>query len=406
MEAFNAAFCRTVEKELAEGVFDEVVAMRRYIHAHPGVGTDTGETEAYVREKLTEYGVTVLPARTGVLAVISGRSHEKMAALRADMDALPLREENDVPYRSLYEGKMHACGHDAHTAMLLGAAKILSGHREELPCDVLLIFQPSEEGPTVNGALEMLKETDRLGLTEKICVIFGQHVFNNAPTGRVGTRMGALAASADTFMIRFIGCGGHCSEPHLNVDALSLGVRFVDAMESFMSRRVDPLDSAVCAIGSFHAGTSHNIVPETAELSGSIRCQREETRELIKTHLRRIAEGVCHGWDADFELKFMPGLPVLVNDGAAAAYALSVARQTVGRDYYDIPTPMMYAEDFCFYAQRIPACFLNLGTRNEEKGFVEKNHSPRFDIDEAAFTAGVKMLCSLAANVPEEMRHG
>lgn len=399
MEGFNATFRETVERELSAGVFDEVVAMRRHIHAHPGVGIHTEETEQYVREKLASYGVEILPAQTGVLAIIPGRCRDKLVGLRADMDALPLTEENAVPYRSLYEGKMHACGHDAHTAMLLGAAKILSKHREVLPCDVLLIFQPSEEGPVVNGAEEMLRETDRLGLTDKICLLFGQHVFNNAPTGRVGTRFGAVAASADIFSIKFIGRGGHCAEPHRNVDALSLGVRFVDAMESFMSRRIDPMDNAICAISTFHAGTSHNITPETAEIGGSIRCQSEETRERIKTHMRRIAEGICHGWDARFELEFLLSLPVLVNGDAATAYAREVARETVGQDYYDIPTPMMYAEDFCFYARRIPSCFLNLGTRNEEKGFVEKNHSPRFDLDEAALSAGVKLLCALAANV-------
>ena len=400
MENFNEAFRKVVEQELREGVFEQVVEMRRQIHMHPCLGMETAETERYVKEKLNEYGVEVLPSQVGVLALIPGRDHEQLAALRADMDALPLTEENDVPYCSLYQGKMHACGHDAHTAMLLGAAKILSAHRDVLPHDVLLVFQPCEEGPIISGAAEILKEMDRLGLTPRIKMMFGQHVFNNADCGKVGTRYGSVAASTDVFKLTFIGSGGHCAEPHMSVDALSLGARFVTEMESFMSRRMDPFDNAVCAIGTFHAGTANNIVPETATLTASIRCQREETRGLILQHVKQIAEGICHGWDAHFELEVTRGLPVLVNDNAATDYAVDVIKKTVGEEnYYAIPTPMMGAEDFTYYAERVPSCFLNIGSRNVEKGFTVKNHSPRFDIDEDCFFPGVAILCALAANV-------
>ena len=400
MEQFNAAFSQIVEKELHEGVFAQVVEMRRQIHMHPCIGMDTQETENYVKEKLNHYGVEILPSQTGVLARIPGKCHDHLVALRADMDALPLTEENDVPYCSLYEGKMHACGHDAHTAMLLGAARILSAHRDVLPYDVLLVFQPCEEGPIISGAAEILKDMDRLGLTEKIKVMFGQHVFNNADAGKVGTRYGSVAASTDVFTLKFIGSGGHCAEPHMNVDALSLGARFVTEMESFMSRRMDPFDNAVCAIGTFHAGTANNIVPETATLTASIRCQREETRGVILDHVKKIAEGICHGWDATFQLDVTRGLPVLINDDQATAYAMEIAKLTVGEENcYDIPTPMMGAEDFAYYAERVPSCFLNIGTRNAEKGFTVKNHNPRFDIDEAGLFPGVQMLCNLAANV-------
>lgn len=399
MEKINMDFKEKVEKALENGLFREVVEMRRCIHQHPGIGIFTQETEAYVKEKLTAWGIRIIPSKTGVLALIEGRCHDNMVALRADMDALPLTEENDVPYRSLYEGKMHACGHDAHTAMLLGAAKVMVENRDALPYDVLLVFQPSEEGPIISGAFEMLKDMDEQGLTEKIKAIFGQHVFNNAPAGMVGTRYGAVAASTDVFVLKFIGHGGHCAEPDKNVDALSLGARFVTEMESFMSRRLSPFDNAICAIGTFHAGTANNIVPETATLTASIRCQKEETRDVIINHVRRIAEGICYGWDATFELDVTRGLPVLVNDDSATSYARSIAIATLGEEkYYDIPTPMMGAEDFTYFAERIPACFLNIGTLNEEKGYSANVHNPKFDIDENALASGVKMLCALAAN--------
>lgn len=400
MKEINLALKEIVEKELTGGVFDEVVSMRRHIHMHPCVGIFTEETEAYVKEKLAAYGIEILPSKTGILAVIKGKCHDQLVALRADMDALPLTEENDVPYRSTYEGKMHACGHDSHTAMLLGAAKILAAHREELPYDVLLVFQPSEEGPIISGAYEMLKDMDELGLTEKIMVMFGQHVFNNADAGKVGTRYGSVSASTDVFTLKFIGSGGHCAEPDKSIDALSLGVRFVTEMESFMSRRIDPFDNAICAIGTFHAGTACNIIPETATLTASVRCQREATRGIILDHVKKIAEGICHGWDATFELDVTRGLPCLVNNDDATTYARAVAKQILGEEnYYDIPTPMMGAEDFAYFSERVPACFLNVGARNEAKGFTAKVHSPRFDIDEACLAAGVKMLCALAANV-------
>lgn len=399
MKKINTAFKEIVERELNDGVFQEVVDMRRHIHMHPCVGIFTQETEKFVREKLAAWGIGTLETKTGVLAVIPGRCHEQMVALRADMDALPLKEENDVPYCSMYEGKMHACGHDAHTAMLLGAAKIMKAHQDVLPYDVLLVFQPSEEGPIISGAEEMLKEMDDMGLTEKIRVMFGQHVFNTENTGTVGTRYGSVSASTDVFTLKFIGSGGHCSMPEESVDALSLGARFVTEMESFMSRRISPFDNAVCAIGTFHAGTANNIIPETATLTASIRCQREATRGLILDHAKRLAEGICHGWDATFELDVTRGLPVLVNDENTTSYARNVAVQVVGAENYrDISTPMMGAEDFAYFAERVPACFLNVGTRNEAKGFTAKAHNPRFDIDEDGLAVGVKMLCALAAN--------
>lgn len=400
MGEYNHKFQGIVEHALKDGVFDETVAMRRDIHMHPGVGIYTQETEEYIKEKLAALHIEVIPSKTGVLAKIPGRDHSQFVGLRADIDALPITEENDVPYRSQYEGKMHACGHDAHAAMLLSAAKILSQNAEVLPYDVLLVFQPSEEGPIISGAAEMLKDMDELGLTEKVRVMFGQHVQNPLPVGKVGTRHGSMYASTDVFTLTFIGSGGHCAQPHENIDALSLGAHFVTEMESFMSRRMDPFDNAVCAIGTFHAGTANNVVPETCTLTASIRCQREGTRDLILQHVKQIAEGLCLGWDAQYKLDITRGLPVLVNDDAATDYAVRIAKETVGEEnYVEIETPTMGAEDFTYFCRRFPACYLSLGTGNPEKGFCVKAHNPRFDIDETGLANGVKMLCALAANV-------
>lgn len=394
----NAEFSNAVECEI-ESRFEEFVSMRRHIHMYPEVGMETGETEAFVKKQLDRLNVKILPSNVGVMALIPGKNHDHIVALRADMDALPLKEESGLPFSSKHEGKMHACGHDMHTAMLLGCAEILNNHRECLEYDVLLIFQPCEEGPILSGAKEMIPELERLGLKDKIAVVFGQHVFNSLDTGKAGFRFGSGSASTDVFKLTFIGSGGHCCNPHKNIDALSLGAKFVSEMESFMSRRMDPMDNAICSIGTFHSGTANNIVPETATLTASIRCQREETRGLILEHVDKIAAGICHGWDADYELEASRGLPVLQNDSKTVDYAIEVSNQILGEDKtVMLPYPMMGAEDFSYFSELFPVAFITLGARNCDKGCDGENHNPHVRYDEEVIRTGVKMFCNLAAN--------
>ena len=268
-------FFDLIEKELP-AIWEEAVKDRRYLHMHPEVGFDTQNTEKYITEILKTLNVELLDAKMGVMGIIRGKDSSRIVALRADMDALPIQEANEVPYASVCPGKMHACGHDGHTSMLLGTARFLSEHRDLLPMDVLLVFQPAEEGPDLGGARVMLKDLQEKGIAKKIVNFFALHLFNDYPTGKVGVKYGSMAASTDEYDITILGKGGHAAQPHKCVDALSVGAQIVNSMESYMSRRMDPFDQAIFSVGIFHAGTAKNIIAQTAKIAGTIRCQRED----------------------------------------------------------------------------------------------------------------------------------
>ena len=382
---------------LLPDAFEEAVKNRRLIHMNPEVGFDTQDTEALVRAYLAPLGVTFLPSRIGVMALIPGQDSSRILALRADMDALPIQEENDVPYRSQVPGKMHACGHDGHTAMLLGAAKVLCALRETLPCDVLLIFQPAEEGPNLGGARVMLADLREQGIDKRIERIYALHLLNDYPVGTVGTKAGSMASSTDEFDVTILGRGGHAGQPYKCIDALSIGAKVVTAVESYMSRRMDPFDQAICSVGVFEAGTAKNVVAGRAHIAGTIRCQREETRAAIIENLERITRGVCDAFGAACEIDILHGLPVLMNDAAEAAFGTDVAAQVVGaKNVVTLQNPMMGAEDFAYFTEAFPGAFLWIGSANEAKGLAQQNHQPHFDFDEDALAVGIKVLCGLA----------
>ena len=382
---------------LLPDAFEEAVKNRRLIHMNPEVGFDTQDTEALVRAYLAPLGVTFLPSRIGVMALIPGQDSSRILALRADMDALPIQEENDVPYCSQVPGKMHACGHDGHTAMLLGAAKVLCALRETLPCDVLLIFQPAEEGPNLGGARVMLADLREQGIADRIERIYALHLLNDYPVGTVGTNAGSMASSTDEFDVTILGRGGHAGQPYKCIDALSIGAKVVTAVESYMSRRMDPFDQAICSVGVFEAGTAKNVVAGRAHIAGTIRCQREETRAAIIENLERITRGVCDAFGASCEIDILHGLPVLMNDAAEAAFGAEIAAQVVGaKNVITLQNPMMGAEDFAYFTEAFPGAFLWIGSANEAKGLAQQNHQPHFDFDEDALAVGIKVLCGLA----------
>lgn len=397
--SFNQDFMNLVHEE-AVRIQEEVTANRRYLHMHPEIGFDTHNTEEMVKRSLKSWGIEILPGKMGVFGIIRGRDSSRMVALRADMDALCLQEENDVPYKSQIPNKMHACGHDAHTAMLLGAAKILQAHRDQLPMDVLLVFQPAEEGPNLGGARVMLADLREKGMAEKIVHFFGLHVFNDFPVGEVVFKYGSMMSSTDEFYIKVKGKGGHAGFPHQTVDALSVGAKIIDAMETFMSRRMDPFDSAVFSVGIFEAGTAINIIADSAKISGTIRCQKETTRAYILENMERIAKKTCEAFGASCHIDVVHGLPPMVNDTQTTDYAVEIGKKVFGEESCCMmPKAMLGAEDFAFFAQAIPSCFIAIGTGNPEKGSTWPAHHPRFDIDEDALPIGVQMLCNLAANV-------
>ena len=382
-EAFHTSL-HTAMKARAAEILPEVIELRRTIHKHPETGFDTGETEKLVKTFLEREHIAILPSELGVLGLIRGQNHDRIVALRADMDALPLQEETGLPYCSQVPGKMHACGHDGHTAMLLGTAKILQEYADELPTDILLIFQPAEEGPGLGGAVKMVPQIQNTGIADKIIAAFGQHVSNDYPAGFVALKKGPVAASTDSFDITFIGKGGHAGRPNECIDALSAGAKFVTAMESFMSRHTDPFDPCVCSIGIFQAGTAKGIVAESAHLGGTIRCQKEETRTYIIDNLKRVAQGVAYATGTECDIQVKRGVLGLRNDNDMVDYARSVMDHVVGKDHQiELPHPMMGAEDFSYYAKEFPAAFYWLGTRNEQKGCTALLHNAHFNFDES-----------------------
>ena len=392
-------FFELIEKELP-AIWEEAVKDRRYLHMHPEVGFDTQNTEKYVIEILKELNIEILDAKMGVMGLIRGNDSSRIVALRADMDALPIQEANEVPYASVYPGKMHACGHDGHTAMLLGAARFLSAHRELLPVDVLLVFQPAEEGPNLGGARVMLADLKEKGIADRIINFFGLHLFNDYATGKVGVKYGSMAASTDEFDITILGKGGHAAQPHKCVDALSVGVQVINSMESYMSRRMDPFDQAIFSVGMFHAGTAKNIIAQTAKIAGTIRCQREETRAWIIKDMENIVKGICSGYGADCQIDVLRGLPVLINEKEAVDYSAQVAEQIVGKEnLMFLQNPMMGAEDFAYFAEAIPSSFIWIGSASEEKGLTQQNHQPRFDFDEDALALGIRLLTAMAVHI-------
>lgn len=387
-----------------ENYFGEIVSFRRHLHMHPETGLDTKDTEAYIRKFLEGEGVCVLESQAGVIGYIKGgKSGGCCVAMRADIDALPLAEENDVPYKSQVPGKMHACGHDGHTAMLMGAAHVLNKHRCELSTDVVLVFQPAEEGPFPGGAVIMLEDLKKLGLLEKIKAIVALHLTTEHPVGKIAIGRGSMMASTDEYDIEITGVGGHVGLPHRAVDALSIAAKFVTDMESFMSRRIDPFDSAVFGTGVMRAGSARNIIPEKAVLSGSLRCQREETRGYVLANAEKILKALCEAYGAKYEMKVTRGLPVLRNDDAVVAVMEKSAEETAGSgNIIRLRYSNMGAEDFAFFSEAVPAAFVWIGARNEEKGFTHMMHNPKFDIDENALKTGAALLCRTAAAIGEK----
>lgn len=384
----------SIEKAV-EQYKEETIHNRRHLHMNPEIGFDTKETEQFIRNKLKEYGIETLPTKVGVLAEIKGKTDEYIA-FRADIDALPLHEENDVPYASKKGNMMHACGHDAHTAILLTTARILKKNQDSLNESVLLIFQPAEEGPNLGGARLIVKELQENGMIHKIKYMYGLHVFNNYPLGTIEVRYGGMMASTDEFDIEIIGSAGHAGEPQNTIDAISVIAKVIAGIETWMSRRMNPLDQGICSIGMLRGGTAKNIVAEKASISGTIRCLKNETRDEIIDAIRSISENFAKAYGATARVSILRGLPPLTNDKNVTVNVEKILRKNLKDCIIErMEEPVMGAEDFAFYAQVIPSTFIHIGSRNEKKGFYHLAHTPKFDIDEDAMDVGIKVLCNL-----------
>jgi amidohydrolase len=369
----------------------EITAWRRDFHAHPELLYDVHRTAAAVAEKLKSFGcdeVVTGIGRTGVVGVIRGRKPgAKVVGMRADMDALPIEEATALPYKSTVAGKMHACGHDGHTAMLLGAAKYLADTRN-FAGTAVMIFQPAEEGGA--GAQAMVRDGlfDRFGIQE----VFGMHNYPHMPVGEFAIRSGPMMASTDSVAIRLEGKGSHAAWPHLGVDPVLVGAQIVNALQTIVARNVDPLEAAVISICVFRAGQADNVMPQHATLRGTVRTLSPAVRELVKTRVYDVVEGTAKLHGAKADLSYTPGYPVLVNDDGRAAFAASVAAEIAGKDKVDRNTPpLMGAEDFAYMLQERPGAFIYVG--NGDSAML---HHPAYDFNDDAIPLGTSYWVRLA----------
>lgn len=383
-----------------------LVELRHQLHANPELSFEERETSALVLRELQGLGLEIrtgLAKGTGIVAVLKGTApgadsaQARVVALRADMDALPIQEQNQFAYASKVPGKMHACGHDGHTASLLGAAKVLAQHRARLKGQVVFCFQPAEENG--GGGRYMVNEG---ALDHPACsAAFAQHGISSLPLGHVGVRSGPSHAASDALRIVVRGQGGHGAAPHLSVDPIVLGARVIEALQSVVSREVNPVDSAVITIGAVHAGTARNVIPEHLEMLGTIRSLKAGVRKSVHAAVRRTAEGICAAGGGAAEVEITDGYPVMVNDPQAAAFACRVAEEIVGKDHTrELQQPTMGGEDFGFFLQKVPGCMFRVGvaTRDDYPGL----HHPLYDYSDEALPVAVAMFCRIAERYLEE----
>jgi hippurate hydrolase len=369
----------------------EIAGWRQDFHAHPELLYEVHRTAALVADKLKAFGcddvVTGL-GRTGVVGVIRGRkSGDKVVGLRADMDALPIEEATDLPYKSTVPGKMHACGHDGHTAMLLGAAKYLADTRN-FAGTAIVIFQPAEEGGA--GARAMIRDGlfDRFGIQK----VFGMHNAPSLPVGEFAIRTGPMMASTDAIDIELEGVGGHAGWPHYGVDTVLVGAQIVNQLQSIVSRNVDPLQAAVISICMFEAGQTENVIPATARLRGTARSLSPKVRSLVEKRVREVVEGTARLYGATAKLTYTPGYPMLVNEERQTDFAASVACDIAGADKVRIGTaPVMGGEDFAYMLEERPGAFIWLGN-----GDSAALHHPAYNFNDEAIPAGTSFWVKLA----------
>jgi len=369
----------------------ELVNWRRQLHQHPELGFQEHHTAEFIARKLQAWGIEHQTgiAKTGIVATIDGKGSGPVLAIRADMDALPIQEENEVSYRSRRDGIMHACGHDGHTAIALGTACYLSQHRQDFQGTVKIIFQPAEEGP--GGAKPMIEA----GVLKNpdVEAIIGLHLWNTLPLGTLGVRSGALMAAVECFRCQIIGRGGHGAMPHQTIDSVLVSSQIVNALQAIVARNINPLDSAVVTVGELHAGTALNVIADTARMSGTVRYFNPELENAIGQRVEQIIAGVCQSYGATYDLEYWQLYPATVNDVAMAELVRSVASTVVETPLGIVPEcQTMGGEDMSFFLQEVPGCYFFVGSANAEKGLDYPHHHPRFDFDETALGMGVEMF--------------
>ena len=380
---------KDLQRETEENFGEKIVALRRDIHREPELGFDTEKTAEKVLAAIdglpldVETGV----ARNGIVATLKGDGNGPTVALRADMDALPIQEETGLPFASEIEGRMHACGHDGHTSMLVGAAHVLAGMRDRLGGTVKFVFQPAEEGG--GGGKVMVDE----GVADDVSSIFALHLWPGLPFGKVATKEGPIMAAADAFEMEIKAAGGHGAMPHLGSDAIAIAAQVVTALQTVVSREVDPVEPAVLTVGEIGAGTAFNIIPDRARLGGTVRTLNADLRKRMPERMEELARGVAKGMRGDADLDYTFSYPVTINDEDAAGRVLSVAEELFGGEsILELPNPSMGAEDFSYFLEKVPGAFIWLGVGEDVSGL----HTSRLAFDEEILPRGSALLAALA----------
>ena len=384
-------------KDLAKQLAPELIEVRRYLHAHPELSYKEFKTSAYIQQQLTTLNIPFeVKATTGVIGLIKGKNPDKrVVALRGDMDALPITEENDVPYKSVNPGIMHACGHDVHTTCLLGAAKILNTLKDEWEGTVKLIFQPGEE-KNPGGASLLIKE----GVLENPVPqsIFALHVHTGLQIGKLSFRGGMVMASADEIYITVRAKGGHAAAPQNTADTILIASHLIISLQQIVSRNNDPFNPSVLSITSFQGGYTTNVIPSEVKLMGTFRAMNEEWRFKAHELITKLSTELVHSMGAEIDIKIDVGYPFVLNNEKLSAAAREKAEAYLGAENIEETELRMGAEDFAYYSHRIPGCFFRLGVRNIAKGISIGVHTPTFNIDEDAIEIGMGMMALLGAS--------
>jgi amidohydrolase len=385
-------------KKLAKEYSQEFIAIRHHLHANPELSYQEFETSKFIQKKLKEFGISYdVKATTGVVGLIKGKNPDsRVFAIRADIDALPILEENNVPYKSTKKGIMHACGHDVHTTCLLGAGKILNNLKTEWQGTIKLIFQPGEE-KNPGGASYMIKE----GVLEnpKPSGIVAMHVHTGMPVGKTSFRSGKVMASADELYFTIKGKGGHAASPHLCVDPILIASHLIISLQQLVSRNSNPFNPSVLSITSFHGGATTNVIPNEVKLMGTFRAMDEKWRADAHQLIEKISNELVHSMGGEIELHIDKGYPAVINDDELNKVVKNAAGEFLGTENVEETELRMGAEDFGYYAQQIPACFYRVGVMNKEQGITSGVHTPTFNIDENAIEVGMGLMAWLGTRV-------
>lgn len=367
-----------------------VIDKRRDIHAHPETGFQEFRTSALIKDELKSFGFTIIEnvGITGVIGILEGNKQGKTIALRADIDALNMQEELETTYKSQNDGVMHSCGHDTHTAMLLGAAKYFSEHKDEVNGTIKFIFQSAEEGPMPGGGKYVIDG----GHLDDVDGVYGLHIVTRYPTGSVSIKKGPAMAAPDEFKVKIIGTGTHASAPQTGVDPIVIAAEIIQSLQTIVSRSISPVDNAVVSVCTINGGTAFNIIPESVSFSGTIRSFTPEIRQHVFKRVEEIVDGICKAHGAKGIVDIIPAYPPLINDPEQSEFVLNIARQILPKDkVVELEVPSMGGEDFSYYLQEKPGAYFWLGAKKPEEKELAYNHNPKFDPDESSFLVGVCM---------------